>query len=138
MLLPLLAAAAIGAPSPNDTADPALGLSKSECVARGGFWKQRCFGPLKGEALELTEEISATITQALTDRVGESVEIVDATRERRKEGEVVCGLYATRAEKVAKSGRPFSWSDGHLIMTWGPNWNIGTVCLIANYHFPLP
>jgi hypothetical protein len=92
----------------------------------------------KGEALELSPDISALIVRALSKEAKEPVQLVVATRERRNDGEVTCGFYAPSTEQAHKTARPFSWSSGKLVMTWGPDWNIGTLCLISNYDMPLP
>ena len=139
MLIAILAVAAVNAAAQaKPLPDPARDLSKRECIERGGFWGRGCSGPLKGKLLPLTNEIKAETTSALAQQFGAGTEIVDATRELREGGEVVCGFYATPRDRADKIGRPFSWSGGKLIMEWGPNWNLGTLCLIANCKAPLP
>lgn len=82
--------------------------------------------------------VKQSITKALSDREHASVRPIEVTQEQRDGHRVACGLYRRSSETQKDPAHPFGWIDGQLAMTWGPDWNAATLCLIHHYNAPLP
>ncbi len=83
------------------------------------------------------DETDRVISTSLARWETAPITLFDVTRERRGAHRVACGFYRRR-EPQGSPEHPFGWVDGKLVMRFGPVWNPATLCLIKNYHMPLP